>query len=123
MAVIHAHTLDVLDSIGVADSLATQGIKLSTFTIRDRDFPFDTLASKHAYLLMLPQDATEKTLADRLAALGGTGSDRMPTSRRWQTKSQLRCRFAGPTSLIVDRSTAYSLVEVGDGMVVFTAVR
>ena len=76
-AVIHAHTLDVLDSIGVAGRLAAQGLKLSTFSVRDHDWPllslpFDTLASKHAYLLMLPQDVTEKTLADRLAALGGT---------------------------------------------------
>jgi 2-polyprenyl-6-methoxyphenol hydroxylase-like FAD-dependent oxidoreductase len=76
-AVIHAHTLDVLDSIGVAGRLAAQGLKLSTFSVRDRDrpllsLPFDTLASEHAYLLMLPQDVTERTLADRLAALGGT---------------------------------------------------
>jgi len=76
-AVIHAHTLEVLDSIGVADSLAQNGLKLSTFSIRDRDrsllsLPFDALASKHAYLLMLPQDATERILAERLIALGGT---------------------------------------------------
>ena len=63
-AVIHAHTLEVLESIGVADQLAARGLKLSTFRIRDRDrallsLPFDTLASPHAYLLMLPQDVTE----------------------------------------------------------------
>jgi 2-polyprenyl-6-methoxyphenol hydroxylase-like FAD-dependent oxidoreductase len=76
-AVIHAHTLDVLESIGVADRLAQNGLKLSTFSIRDRDrsllsLPFQTIASKHAYLLMVPQDATERILADRLMALGGT---------------------------------------------------
>ena len=65
-AVIHAHTLEVLESIGVADPLAARGLKLSTFRIRDRDrallsLPFDTLASRHAYLLMLPQDVTEKS--------------------------------------------------------------
>jgi 2-polyprenyl-6-methoxyphenol hydroxylase-like FAD-dependent oxidoreductase len=75
-AVIHAHTLDVLESLGVTDQLAARGRKLSTFCIRDRDrallsLPFDTLASKHAYLLMLPQDITEKVLAERLIALGG----------------------------------------------------
>src|SRR5215468_9512685 len=62
-AVIHAHTLEALESVGVADQLAERGIKLSTFSIRDRDralvsLAFDTLASKHAYLLMLPQDLT-----------------------------------------------------------------
>jgi 2-polyprenyl-6-methoxyphenol hydroxylase-like FAD-dependent oxidoreductase len=75
-AVIHAHTLEVLDSIGVADHLADRGLKLSTFSIRDRDrpllsLPFDELASKYSYLLMLPQDVTERILAERLIALGG----------------------------------------------------
>src|SRR5262245_12760149 len=75
-AVIHAHTLEVLESIGVADQLAAHGIKLANFRIRDRgrtllSLSFDTLASRHNYLLMLPQDATEKILAERLAALGG----------------------------------------------------
>jgi 2-polyprenyl-6-methoxyphenol hydroxylase-like FAD-dependent oxidoreductase len=75
-AVIHAHTLEVLESIGVADQMTAHGLKLSTFRIRDRDrallsLPFDTLASRHRYLLMLPQDATEKILAERLAGLGG----------------------------------------------------
>src|SRR5262249_29962939 len=76
-AVIHAHTLEALDSIGVADHLVERGLKLSTFSIRDRDrlllsLPFDRLASKYSYLLMLPQDITEKVLAERLIALGGT---------------------------------------------------
>jgi 2-polyprenyl-6-methoxyphenol hydroxylase-like FAD-dependent oxidoreductase len=75
-AVIHAHTLDVLERIGVADQLIARGLKLSTFRIRDRDralltLPFDTLVGKHAYLLMLPQDSTEEILAGKLIALGG----------------------------------------------------
>jgi len=75
-AVMHAHTLDVLDTIGVGDVLASKGLKLSKFTIRDRDhallsLAFDTLASRHAYLLMLPQEITEKVLAERLLLLGG----------------------------------------------------
>src|SRR5262245_29600673 len=75
-AVIHAHTLDMLDTIGVGDALASKGLKLSKFTIRDRDhallsLAFDTLASRHAYLLMLPQEITEKVLAERLLLLGG----------------------------------------------------
>src|SRR5262249_24268952 len=76
-AVIHAHTLEALESISVADQLAERGIKLSTFSIRDRDralvsLAFDTLASKHAYLLMLPQNVTERVLAARYLSLGGT---------------------------------------------------
>ncbi len=75
-AVIHAHTLDMLATIGVADTLAARGLKLPAFSIKERDrtlltLPFDTLPGRHNYLLMLPQDATEVVLAERLEALGG----------------------------------------------------
>jgi 2-polyprenyl-6-methoxyphenol hydroxylase-like FAD-dependent oxidoreductase len=75
-AVIHAHTLDVLDELSVSAPLAAEGLKLTTFTVRDRDrrllqVPFDRLPTRHPYLLMLPQDATERILTDRLVALGG----------------------------------------------------
>ena len=76
-AVIHAHTLEMLDELGVSSLLADEGLKLAKFTIRDRDrtllqLRFDGLATPHPYLLMLPQDVTERVLADRLVALGGT---------------------------------------------------
>jgi 2-polyprenyl-6-methoxyphenol hydroxylase-like FAD-dependent oxidoreductase len=75
-AVIHAHMLEMLDGLGVSARLAAEGLKLTTFTIRDRDrrllrIPFDRLPTRHPYLLMLPQDATERILTDRLLALGG----------------------------------------------------
>jgi len=75
-AVIHAHTLDVLDELGVSTQLAAAGLKLTTFTVCDRDrrllqVPFDRLPTRHPYLLMIPQDATERILTERLVALGG----------------------------------------------------
>jgi 2-polyprenyl-6-methoxyphenol hydroxylase-like FAD-dependent oxidoreductase len=75
-AVIHAHTLETLDSIGVSARLAKAGLKVSTFSIRDHDrallsIPFGGLQTQHPYLLMLPQDVTERVLAARLAELGG----------------------------------------------------
>lgn len=75
-AVIHAHTLEMLDELGVSTLLADEGLKLEKFTIRDRDrtlvqLRFEGLATPHPYLLMLPQDVTERVLADRLVALGG----------------------------------------------------
>jgi 2-polyprenyl-6-methoxyphenol hydroxylase-like FAD-dependent oxidoreductase len=75
-AVVHAHTLEVLDSIGVAEGLVRAGMKLSTFTVRDRDrslisASFDDLPSKYSYLLMIPQNVTEAILSQTLAALGG----------------------------------------------------
>lgn len=71
-AVIHAHTLEVLDSIGVSQKLAQEGIKLTGFTLRDRDrtlvrLHFDELPSRYAHLLMLPQDVTERILREALA--------------------------------------------------------
>lgn len=75
-AVIHAHTLEVLEQLGVSERLARQGLRLDRFSIRDRDrvlvqLHFHTLPSRHAYLLMLPQDVTEQVLAEGLAEAGG----------------------------------------------------
>ncbi|MCB1372587.1 MAG: FAD-dependent monooxygenase [Rhodobacteraceae bacterium] len=73
-AVIHAHTLEILDRIGVAGDMLAEGRKITKFAFRDRDrllglIRFDRLPSEHRYLLMLPQDRTEAILLDRLAAL------------------------------------------------------
>lgn len=76
-AVLHAHTLDVLSSLdGVTDRLLSEGLRLSRFSLRDRDriltrLRFDRLPTRHSALLMLPQDRTEAILADALAAAGG----------------------------------------------------
>lgn len=75
-AVIHAQTLETLEPLGVADALVAEGLKLETFSVRDRDralvsIRFDGLPTKHNYLLMLPQNVTERVLADRIATLGG----------------------------------------------------
>ena len=76
-AVIHAHTLEMLEELGVSGELARRGMKLANFVIRDRNRPlvqlrFDQLPSEYRYLLMLPQNETEKVLADRLKVLGGS---------------------------------------------------
>lgn len=75
-AVVHAHTLEVLEQLGVSEGLAQKGLKLAKFSIRDRDrvlvrLRFDSLPTPHAYLLMLPQDMTETILAEGLAEAGG----------------------------------------------------
>ena len=74
-AVIHAHTLEVLQSIGVAQRLVDLGLKLAQFSIRDRDralttLNFSSIASQYPFLLMLPQQFTERVLEDRLATQG-----------------------------------------------------
>ncbi|MEE2692799.1 MAG: FAD-dependent monooxygenase [Pseudomonadota bacterium] len=75
-AVIHAHTLEALDGLGVAAPLVDAGLKLSRFSLRDRDrtlmtLSFDDLPSPFSHLLMIPQNVTEEILARRLEALGG----------------------------------------------------
>jgi 2-polyprenyl-6-methoxyphenol hydroxylase-like FAD-dependent oxidoreductase len=74
-AVIHAQTLELLERLGIADRLVELGVKLANFTIRDRDralvrLRFDNLPTRHPYLLMLPQDITERVLAARMTELG-----------------------------------------------------
>ena len=75
-AVIHAHTLEVLEQLGVSERLAHEGLKLAKFSIRDRDqvlvrLRFDTLATRYAYMLMLPQNMTEQILFKAFIKAGG----------------------------------------------------
>lgn len=75
--VIHAHTLEMLDQLGVTNELVGRGLKVTDFAIRDRGrqlvrLPFQPLPTPHPYMLMLPQDVTESVLTERLSALGGT---------------------------------------------------
>src|SRR5512143_1153831 len=55
-AVIHAHTLEVLEPLGVCEPMLQQGLKLATFSIRNRDrvlvrLRFDGLPTRYACLL------------------------------------------------------------------------
>jgi 2-polyprenyl-6-methoxyphenol hydroxylase-like FAD-dependent oxidoreductase len=75
--VIHAQTLESLRELGVSERLTALGLKIDTFTIRDRDHAllklgFAGLPSAFPYLLMLPQNVTESVLAERIQELGGT---------------------------------------------------
>jgi 2-polyprenyl-6-methoxyphenol hydroxylase-like FAD-dependent oxidoreductase len=75
-AVVHAHTLEVLEAIGAAEPLVARGIHAPRFTIRDRDrtlvqVRFDDLPTAYPYALMVSQTVTEDVLHDRLAAAGG----------------------------------------------------
>jgi 2-polyprenyl-6-methoxyphenol hydroxylase-like FAD-dependent oxidoreductase len=73
--VVHARTLEELDSIGVSESLAAAGRRIPRFGIRDRDrtlisFRFDLLPTRFPFMLVVPQSTTEAVLLDRLAELG-----------------------------------------------------
>jgi 2-polyprenyl-6-methoxyphenol hydroxylase-like FAD-dependent oxidoreductase len=75
-AVIHAHTLEMLDAIGVSEELSARAIRLERFSICDRDrtlmrLSFDDLPTHHPYLLMISQTDTEQILERHLVARGG----------------------------------------------------
>jgi 2-polyprenyl-6-methoxyphenol hydroxylase-like FAD-dependent oxidoreductase len=75
-AVVHARTLELLESIGVADRLVARGVQASRFTIRDRDrvlvpVRFDNLPTRYPYTLMISQAVTEAVLLERFIELGG----------------------------------------------------
>jgi 2-polyprenyl-6-methoxyphenol hydroxylase-like FAD-dependent oxidoreductase len=75
-AVIHPHTLEMLEPYGVVDDLVARGVHTPTFAIRDRDdlliaVPFSELPTAYPYTLMISQADTEAFLLNRLEALGG----------------------------------------------------
>lgn len=75
-AVIHARTLEVLDTIGVTGRLLADGVVVPVFTVRDQSktlarLDFSNLPTRYPFTLMLPQSRTEEILAHRLAELGG----------------------------------------------------
>ena len=75
-AVVHARTLEVLESLDVAQRLVARGIPARRFTIRDRDrvlmpITFDDLPTRYPYTLMVSQAVTESVLLERFIELGG----------------------------------------------------
>lgn len=74
-AVIHAHTLEVLEEFGMGERLRREGLVLTSFSLRDRDrtllrLDFGSLPTRFAYLLMIPQDLTERILGAAVAERG-----------------------------------------------------
>ncbi|AKK28550.1 NAD(P)/FAD-dependent oxidoreductase [Mycobacterium sp. EPa45] len=74
-AVVHPHTLELLEPYGVTDKLVQRGVHTPTFAIRDRDtllitVPFDQLPTRFPYTLMISQAETEAFLLQRLEELG-----------------------------------------------------
>ena len=117
-AVIHAHTLEVLERLGVTDELERRGLPLTRFTLRDHDkalleLDFSMLPSRYAEILMIPQDETEGILAERLRALGGE-IERGVTATRIETHpGGATVHLASPEG---ERLVRARYVIGGDGM-------
>ncbi|MDA9430892.1 FAD-dependent oxidoreductase [Bradyrhizobium sp. CCBAU 51627] len=77
-AVIHARTLEVLESVGATSELIAQGVKVPIFRVRDRDrvlleIDFSNLdgLTSYPFTIMCPQQKTEAVLLSRLRAFRG----------------------------------------------------
>ena len=75
-AVLHARTLEVLESLDVTPRLLAEGCVVPVFTVRTGGrvlarVDFAGLPTPYPYTLMLPQSRTEALLAGRLVELGG----------------------------------------------------
>ena len=73
--VVHARTLEVLESLEVTDTLLASGHRASSFTFWDASktllrLPFDDLPTKYPFMLIVPQWRTEQILEARLRSLG-----------------------------------------------------
>src|SRR5688572_21137749 len=117
-AVIHAHTLEILEELGVSSELARRGMKLANFVIRDRNrslvqLRFDQLPSAYRYLLMLPQNETEKVLADRLHDLGGSIHRGVTATAASQDAEAVRVTLQTPKG---ETAIKARYVVGGDGM-------
>ena len=75
--VVHARTLEVLESSGATVELLREGLVVPIFRIRDRStilatISFEDLQTEYPFTLMIPQDRVEAVLLRRLQSLGGT---------------------------------------------------
>jgi 2-polyprenyl-6-methoxyphenol hydroxylase-like FAD-dependent oxidoreductase len=74
--VVHARTMEVLESLGVTRDLLELGVRVPIFRIRDRDhtlitIDFSEIPSTYPFTLMCPRDRVERCLQAHLEALGG----------------------------------------------------
>ncbi|MET0899181.1 MAG: NAD(P)/FAD-dependent oxidoreductase [Mycobacterium sp.] len=74
-AVLHPHTLELLEPFRVTPNLVARGVPVPTFAIRDRDdllmrVPFAELPTPYPFTLMISQADTEAFLLTRLGELG-----------------------------------------------------
>ncbi|MEW2481300.1 NAD(P)/FAD-dependent oxidoreductase [Mycobacterium sp. NPDC049093] len=98
-AVVHPHTLELLEPYGVVADLVARGVHTPTFAIRDRDdlliaVPFSGLPTRYPYTLMISQADTEAFLLDRLEELGGKVVRPASVIRIQQTADQAIATFA-----------------------------
>jgi 2-polyprenyl-6-methoxyphenol hydroxylase-like FAD-dependent oxidoreductase len=118
-AVIHARTLEVLDSIAVTERLLADGLVVPVFTVRDRTrtlayLDFANLPTRYPFTLMLPQSRTEEILAHRLAELGSHVDRRCTVTGVRTTRDGASVSLVGPDGQTRDVDARF--VIGADGM-------
>jgi 2-polyprenyl-6-methoxyphenol hydroxylase-like FAD-dependent oxidoreductase len=73
---MHARTLEMLDGMGIVERFLEHGHRVNWFRWYSNGRPIGTFdlgasGSRHAFLLDIPQNATERLLRERVAELGG----------------------------------------------------
>jgi 2-polyprenyl-6-methoxyphenol hydroxylase-like FAD-dependent oxidoreductase len=110
-AAIHARTLEVLEPLGVTETLRQAGREISTAIIRDRDtallrVDFGQLHSRYRYILLLPQNKTEALLTDRMSGIGGSverGREVTAVTQNGETVTAMVTDAEGATTRIAAR--------------------
>ncbi len=104
---VHARTLEVFEDLEIARRAVARGRKLSGANIysdgeRVAKVTLDTLESRYAYVLILPQHETEKLLEERLTELGGTvhRGARATRLRSYPDRVELDVESGGETAVI-----------------------
>ncbi|MGV9839244.1 FAD-dependent oxidoreductase [Nocardia niigatensis] len=73
--VVHARTLEVLEELGLAETILERGIVVPNFVMRDGDrtlarVSFAGLPTRYPYTVMIGQESTEAVLLERLEKSG-----------------------------------------------------
>lgn len=116
--VVHAHTLEMLGAIHVADRLIERGMPVRTFAVREQErallsVDFAGLPTAYDQVLMLPQYDTEAVLEARLVELGGGVRRGFSVTAAEQTAHGASVRIEGNG---VAHTIAARFVVAGDGM-------
>jgi 2-polyprenyl-6-methoxyphenol hydroxylase-like FAD-dependent oxidoreductase len=74
---VQARTLEILDGMGIADTLVAEGVRLTgAEMLADGKLvvsaSFDELDTRYPFILSVPQSVTERVLTEHLGQLGGT---------------------------------------------------
>lgn len=106
--VIHARTLEVLEPLGISDTMVAQGIPLRAGHLREKGgaikatIAFDELPTKYPFALALPQNLTEEILVTKLRELGGSVFRPIEVTSLTQTPHCVTVTYTAAGTLVQD---------------------